>query len=119
MNEQITIFQWLENQTDLDKISEAQMVQEIGAALGLTFSKCDFFGDWRAKIGKMTLCLEYSNYFEGINGGRRFIGADAETGTAGASSPCDSIDEAIEFFKRQIAKIPKQRKRVAENDRKI
>ncbi len=112
MQGQINLFEWLSSQekTDLDKISEAQMVQEIGAALGLTFSKCDFFGDWRAKIGKMTLCLEYSNYFEGINGGRRFIGADTNTGTAGASRACDSINEAIEFFKIQIAKIPKRHK---------
>lgn len=78
MQGQINLFEWLSSQdkTDLDKISEVQMVQEIGAALGLKFSKSDFFGDWRAKIDKMTLCLEYSNYFEGINGGDFYCNAE-------------------------------------------
>lgn len=106
MNEQITLFQWLADQTDLDKISEPDMVEQIGAALGVKFTKNDFFGDYRVKIGKITLCLEYSTYFDD---GRRFIGADVETKSAGASSPCDSIEEAINFFKRTIPKFKKEK----------
>lgn len=114
MQGQINLFEWLSSQekTGLDAISEPEMVEQIGAALGVEFKK-DRLGDYRAKIGKTILSIQYDNYWPGINDGARFISTGIDRPKEGAGSPCDSIEEAIAWLKNQLERYEKNGKRGA------
>lgn len=78
---------------------EGEMARIIGNRLGLHFSHDTFFDDWRCKVKGITIDLAYDNY---MTDGRRFIGAGVNSGLWGAGSPCDSIDEAVEWLRKQL-----------------
>ena len=99
---QMTIWDFLKEDS-LEALPEEDMARQVGAALGVVFKKDPFFGDYRAKVGKAILCVEYSRF--SVDGceldfkeGDRFIGCDIKFGTSGAGSPCLSVQEAIEWF---------------------
>ena len=99
---QMTIWDFLKEDS-LETLPEEDMVRQVGAALGVVFKKDQFFGDYRAKVGKAILCVEYSRFSaDGVESefkkGDRFIGCDIMHGTSGASAPCLSVKEAIEWF---------------------
>ena len=97
MNEQISIYSLLPT-PDINDISEAEAVQIVGERLGVRFSYNDFFERWEGKRGRITMALSYSHYFPDIFEGRLFLGADYHYGDGGGSSPCDGIDEAVEYL---------------------
>ncbi len=100
---QMSIFDFIElHENALDDLPESEMVKMIANATGLNFCYIDSFWGWRVKKRRVTFSVEYDNYIED---GRRFIGADWQTSTQGASSPCDSVQEAIEFFQRAIKRL--------------
>ena len=82
----------------LDDIPEAEMVKRVGDAIGVVFT-LSRFGDYRAKVGKSILDIQYQKYntFD-ENNGKRFIGCGFTSGNSGASAPVDSIEDAIEWF---------------------
>lgn len=99
---QMTIWD-LMPQESLENIPENEMAERIGNAIGVKFVKNDFYGDYRCKVGKFTLSVEYERYFPEYGSeepGALFIGCDFMSKTGGSSSPKDSIEEAIIFFKR-------------------
>lgn len=110
---QMTIFDFLEAPGELDTIPEEDMVEQIGAAIGAAFTYNSFFDEYQAKIGKITLTLEYNNYFEEVDNGARFISCGIGTQHEGTGSPCDSISDAIEFFRTHLRKYEKERKEKA------
>lgn len=96
---QMSIFDFLEPVgSTLDNLPESEMVKAISDATGINFKYRDSFWGWQAKIKGVTFSVQYDNYRLEDNK-RRFIGADWNTTIQGAASPCDSIQEAIEFFK--------------------
>lgn len=98
MTGQMTIWDFLHPSETLEDIPEEEMVRRVGDAIGVRFAYNDFFGDYRVKVGKWTLSIEYSHYSFGD--GALFIGTSIDSTTGGCSSPRDSIDEAVEFFLR-------------------
>ena len=102
MDGQLSIFDFLApKETSLDDLPESEMVKAISDATGIKFKYRDSFWGWQAKIKGVTYSVQYDNYWLDDNK-RRFIGADWNTTTQGASRPCDSIQEAISFFRRAI-----------------
>ena len=101
MTGQMTIWDFLPSES-LEDIPEEEMVQRIGNAIGVAFTWNDFFKEYRTKVGKWTLSVEYSRYFvddeDNEGRGARFIGCDYQTNHCGKSAPCDSIEEAITWF---------------------
>lgn len=96
---QMSIFDFLEpSGSTLDDISESEMVRQIATATGLDFRFVNDFWGWQAKVKKVTFSVQYDNYHMDDNK-KRFIGADWNTTTEGSSRPCDTIQQAIEFFK--------------------
>ena len=93
---------------DINDVTEDEAVRIVGDRLGVTFAYNEFFGDWRAKRGNMTMALSYGRFFPGVFDGRLFLGADYNITRGGGfytggSCPCDGIDEATEYLERAMA----------------
>ena len=86
----------------LEDIPEEEMVQRIGNAIGVNFVWNDYYKEYQAKLKGYTLSVEYDRYCidldEDIGTGHRFVGVGFMKKGCGAAGPCDSIDEAIEWF---------------------
>ena len=101
MTGQMTIWDLIPR--SLEEISEEEMVQRVGDALGVKFVWDKFFEDYRAKVGKSTLMIHYSHY-NGVYNNALFISCGIDSGpphSTGAGAPRDSIEEAIEWFERR------------------
>lgn len=103
MAEQMNIFQ-LMTAPDINDCSEEEAVEIIGNRLGVKFIWNEFFDRWQGRKGKMELALRYSHFFPDVFDGRLFLGADYWIEHGGGSCPCDSIDEATEYFEKAIAR---------------
>ena len=100
---QMTIWD-LMPQESLENIPENEMAERIGNAIGVKFVKNDFYGDYRCKVGKFTLSVEYDHYFPEYGSeepGALFIGCGCNFNLGGTGAPCDSIAESIEWFERE------------------
>ena len=86
---------------DLNEITEEDMANMVGRALGLTFTRDEFSG-YSAKIKNLTLWVGFSNYT--IEDHRRFIAVHRHNKktTAGGGGPCDSVREAVSWFRQKI-----------------
>lgn len=81
---------------------EGEMVRIIGNRLGMHFTHDTFLNEWRCKIKGFTVSLEYDNY---MTSGKRFIGVGVNSQKWGAGAPCDSIDEAVEWLRKQLKSV--------------
>lgn len=104
---QISIFDWMPTAAELpeypsiDDIQESEAVQIVADALGLNFIFDSKFREWLAKKRKLKLTVSYSRYNLPDNT-RRFLNVGYELGTSGGGRPCDTIQEAIDWFKRKM-----------------
>ena len=106
MEGQMTIFDFLPGDGDLDTMSIEQAAEEIGNALSCIFVYNSFHGWYEAKVKGLMLAIEFDNYdtMDELNG-RRFLGVEwsIKKGSAGGGKPCDTIQEAIDYFKRRMS----------------
>ena len=101
---QLSLFDLLPQQEDLETIPPDKMAEMIGTAVGVKLSWNERFFQYEGRIGKVTVSVEYDYFAEGVFGGRKFIGASVSLPHGGTSCPCDSITEAIEFIRRVLPK---------------
>jgi hypothetical protein len=119
----MTIFDFLEPETkdNIESLSLEEIAKITGEALGITFTKGRLETEneyYEAKIGKhIKISVDKSQYFPWINDGRWFCGADVMFGTSGSSAPCDSIEEMIEWFRKQIRRYQKEEAENAKRDK--
>ena len=100
---QISIFDFIN--VELEELPEEDMVARIGSAIGVVFQKDKFFDDYRAKVGRSVLSVEYQRYDTlDEKNGMRFIGCGVQERNCGAGSPCDSVQEAIAWFMKRKRK---------------
>lgn len=104
---QMTLFEFEPvESTDINEISEEEMVMIVGCAVGLDFRYKDELFGWVAGDKKMNFSIHYSTYTCYDRLGVRHIGCGYNYNTkgniGGACSPCDSIEEAIDFFRKGI-----------------
>lgn len=88
------------NDIDLNTLPEEEMVQIVGNAVGIQFIYDNEYGRYRAKIKNAVYDIGYSNYALEDNHSR-FISCGYNERLEGAGSPCNTIEEAVKFFKRQ------------------
>ena len=88
--------------TSLDELPEDEMVAIINQETGLDFRYKDDFWKYQAKRGNVTFTVGYSNYDGTVHGGARHISCSWDTKTQGCGSPCNSVEEAVDFFKKSI-----------------
>jgi hypothetical protein len=100
---QMTIFDCLEKPgkyPDFKKMDPAAVVDLIGREIGVEFVWNNFFEDWRCSQTKpkRTIEIEFGHY---MGTKTPFIGIGMQYSDRGWGSPCDSIDDAIEVFKKR------------------
>lgn len=99
MEGQLTIFDWMPvDYPDIEDVTEAELAQIIGDAIGFKFVYMDYFDEWQAKAKKMRLDLKISQY-NLTNNHNKFIGCGYSKRTSGGGAPMDSIADAITWFK--------------------
>ena len=106
---QLTIFDLLQ-EPDIDTLTIQEAVERIGERLGLSFTYNSFFEHYEAKKGKLLLTAEYNHYSTmDEKNGKRFIGVgyDCKKDQAGGGAPCDSLQEAVDWFQRIIERYEK------------
>lgn len=112
MTGQMTIAEYLE-QNPLEGMTEEELVRIMEEKTGLRFVPWKKNGDERldgryyeAKKGRVTVCVSLDRYC----GGSRFIGVDHEISspTCGMSSPCDTVDEAVEKIKSGLKRMQEE-----------
>ena len=102
---QLTIFDILKPENvDIDSLPESDMVQKVSDAIGISFTYNSWFDEYMAKLKKqkLELSLCYSTYTATDRIGQRFISVGYSTKQgdhAGGGRPCDTIEEAIKYFK--------------------
>ena len=102
---QMTLFD-LEPVDDVDFNStpEEDVVKMIGCATGINFRYKDKLWGWVGGDRKLNFNISYSNYSFGgherhLNCGYNY---NQKGHIGGAGSPCDTVEEAIEFLKTGI-----------------
>lgn len=101
MARQMTIFDFIKPDYTgiaIDDLDEKEMVTIIGNALDLDFKYDSFFETYMAKVGDECFRLGYSNYTLSDRHDL-FISCGWDKKTHGKGRPCDSLDEAIKWFK--------------------
>lgn len=99
MDGQMTIFDLMPlDYPSIEDVTEEELAQIIGDALGVRFVYMEFFDNWQAKTKKMRLDFEISNYQLADNH-NKFIGCGYTLGTSGGGAPRDSVEDAIKWFK--------------------
>lgn len=116
MEGQMTLWEYLtptQPDADFHNMTEAEMVDYVGKAIGLTFTYNDFFERYEVKVKgikkRFVLDIHYDHYStswksDDANGGL-FISVGYDYSHGGGGSPCDSLEEAIDYFKRTIERI--------------
>ena len=111
---QMTIFDYI---SELDDIPVEEMVRQVSEAVGIVFERktAEWFengtGVWyesrKSKHEMFDLC--YDRY---ADTNRKFIGAGWQYKTSAGGVPCDTIQEAIDFFNRAKVTIQKEKVRI-------
>ena len=108
MGEQISIFDIIESEEELDEIglpdfhylTEEQIVNIVADAIGIPFKRIDF--GYQAHYNNSVLDVHLSHYTCDDQEGEPFISCDFYNKKKhyGAGVPCDSLEDAIAFFKK-------------------
>ena len=110
MDGQMSLWDFIPMQTDLDRLTEEEMIHMLEMATGLSFTKkvyaYDFY-EYEAKRSKVTFSAKFDNYIMEDNK-RRFISAGYDIANhGGIGCPCDTVDEAISIMKKGLAIVAK------------
>jgi hypothetical protein len=89
-------------------MTEEQVANYLSDVLGVTFTWNDHLEEYTAHLntqnyGKFFLEFHLSKYSStGEKNGKTFLSCGAIWTCGGSGSPCDSLEEAIKFYKRYI-----------------
>lgn len=87
-----------ENLGDFNEMSESDIAEKLGEAVGLSFHYNETFKEYQTKVNKTFISVHLSHYSEGTNNGRAFISCGWWIATQGASGPFDSMKSAAKFL---------------------
>lgn len=102
MDEQMSIFDFIEPPaTDLETLSESDMIEIISKSTGLDFKFNSFYSDYRCNYKGIEFTCHYSHYT--VPPYTRFIscGYWNRQEQCGSGGPYDSLDAAIKFFNKR------------------
>ena len=101
---QMSIFDFIQptyDTSDLEKLPEDDMVILIRNATGINFQYRDELFGYEATINKWQYRVRYGRY-SGNN--ERYITCECCDKISGWSGPQDTVDHAIEFFQKALAR---------------
>lgn len=117
MKGQMSIFEFLPQESDFSSMPESEVMDEISQRIGVRLVYDSRMEEYSAKVGKTKISAEIDTYsctHEGsatIIKGNKFIGAGWSRSTEGGGRPCDSIDEAVEYLLKAISQKKKKEER--------
>ena len=106
MDGQMTIFDFLKDETDFRTMPKEEVINILCQRTGIKLVYDNYLQEYSCKIGKVKITADIETYLTSfdddgpVKKGNKFIGVSWSHGTSGGSSPCDSIDEAVEFIQR-------------------
>ena len=109
MDGQISIFDFVEiPENEIEEMTSGELANVIGTAIGIEFKPTGWSDEYEAQVGKKVRLSVNKSHFacDGVNHkeGDAFISCGWSCGTSGAGSPIQSIQEAVEWFKKRIEK---------------
>ena len=119
MDGQMSIFEFLQQESDFSSMPESEVMDAISQRIGVRLLWDKHLEKYSAMVGKTKISSEMGTYScthegsETIIAGHKFIGAGWQRSTEGGGRPCDSIDEAVEYFERAINRIVRKGKNSA------
>lgn len=101
---QMSIFDLM--QEDLENMDEEYMVERVSLATGINFKYSDEIFGYTAKVGKTDFDVKFSRFNMSDNKNRFIMcgWTDREDGYNGQGRPCESLDDAILFFRKKLGK---------------
>lgn len=112
---QMSIFDFLPQESDFMSMPESEVMEKISQRIGVRLVFDSRMEEYSAKVGKTKISAEIDTYsctHEGsatIIKGNKFIGAGWSRSTEGGGRPCDSIDEAVEYLLKEIKRKKEER----------
>lgn len=108
MEGQMTIFEFLPQESDFATMPESQVIEIISKRIGVNLKWDE--NCYAAKVGKLRITAKISTYgcthpgSKTMIAGRKFISCGWGTTTEGGCGPRDSIDEAVEYLQASLNK---------------
>lgn len=104
--DQMTIFDFLPQEYDVEKMTVKEIAEVVGERLGISFQKSKLDGleyeSYEAKVGKATLEIDKSRFV--VPPYTWHIGCRYSYGKGGSGAPIETIDGAVKWFKRELSK---------------
>lgn len=109
--EQLSLFDLMQEIPDIKDIPEEEAVRIVGERIGAKFEYNPDFEEWQARISDLKMGMRYEHYFPEVQDGKLFLEVSFEfkNHVNGGGSPCDGIDEAVEFFKDKMELLEKRK----------
>lgn len=122
MFEQLSIFDFLPPEEDLETLPIEDMIKRVEEATGLNFTRCEAgryqdYTDYEAKVKNCQFECGYLRWDvdlpeANIKEGARFISVGWMLPKMGQAMGVNSVAEAIEFFKRALARLDEGTRKV-------
>ena len=106
MNGQTTIFDFLKPEsTDIESMTDEQIAKIIGDAIGVTFKHNGWLNVYSYKTRKYEFQIYQGHYSVDTKTNKKgdaYISCNYSCNTSGCGSPIDTIENAIDFFRKKI-----------------
>lgn len=101
---QMSIFDFVSVPNNVQEMSEEEIARVVGDRVGLDFKKGGFRG-YRVNVGRIEYTIAKSRftippYSDFVSCNYQRMGGDYR----GGGSPCESIDKAVEFFRKALVR---------------
>lgn len=105
--DQMTIFDFLPQEYDIEKMAAKEIAEAIGSRLGINFQKrksdgydCEIY---EAKVGKLTLEVDKNQF--NVPPYTWYVGCGCNYSHGGSAAPIETIDGAVKWFRRELNRL--------------
>lgn len=104
--DQMTIFDFLPQEYDIEKMATKEIAKVIGDRLGVSFQKCKIDGldceSYEAKVGKLRLEVDKDRF--SVPPYTWYVGCGVSYNKGGAGAPIETIEGAVKWFRRELSR---------------
>lgn len=104
--DQMTIFDFLPQEYDIEKMATKEIAKVIGDRLGVSFQKCKIDGldceTYEAKVGKLRLEVDKDRF--SVPPYTWYVGCGVSYNKGEAGAPIETIEGAVKWFRRELSR---------------
>ena len=104
--DQMTIFDFLPQEYDIEKMATKEIAKVIGDRLGVSFQKVKIDGldceTYEAKVGKLRLEVDKDRF--SVPPYTWYVGCGVSYNKGGAGAPIETIECAVKWFRRELSR---------------